>query len=99
MFQLRNDDRVPVGEFAVFIYFGVTVDLTLGLSIEVKCSSSEPNNFLWGQCRGAGIELFICGSSIRPLEQIFSVSIISLWVEPSTFLAFNIIRLSLMAGN
>ena len=89
MFPLHNDDRVPVGEFAVFIYFGGTVDLTLGLSIEVKFSSSEPKNFLWGECREAGIDLlFICGSSSRPLELIFIVSVISLWVEPSALLAF-----------
>ena len=59
MFPLRNDDRVPVGEFAVFIYFGGTVDLTLGLSIEVKFSSSEPNNFLWGECKEAGIIIYL----------------------------------------
>ena len=40
-------------------------------------------------CREAGIELFfICGSSSRPLEQIFSMSIISLWVEPRALLAY-----------
>ena len=59
MFPLRNDDRVPVGEFAVFIYFGGTVDLTLGLSIEVKFSSSEPINFLWGECKKAGIIIYL----------------------------------------
>ena len=58
MFPLRNDERVAVGEFAVFIYFGGTVDLTLGLSIEVKFSSSEPNNFLWGECKEAGIIIY-----------------------------------------
>ena len=37
--------------------------------------------------REAGIELlFICGSSSRPLEQIFSMSIMSLWVEPRELL-------------
>ena len=73
----------------MFIYFGGTVDLTLGLSIEVKCSSSEPNNFLWGECREAGIELlFVCGSCSRPLEQIFSISIIRLWVESCALLAY-----------
>ena len=88
MFRLRNDDRVQVGEFAVLIYFGATVDLSLGLKVGVNFSSSEPNKFLWVKCREAGIELlFICGSSSRPLEQIFSVSIMSLWVEPSALLA------------
>ena len=39
-------------------------------------------------CKEAGIELlFIWGSSSRPLEQIFSVSIIILWVEPRALLA------------
>ena len=69
MFPLRNDDRVLVGEFAVFIYFGGTVDLTLGLSIEVKFSSSEPNNFLWGECKEAGIIIYL-GRSSRSLESL-----------------------------
>ena len=41
-------------------------------------------------CREAGIDLlFICGSSSssRPLELIFIVSIMSVWVEPRALLA------------
>ena len=51
----------------MFIYFGGTVDLTLGLSIDVKFSSSEPNNFLWGECKEAGIIIYLWRSG-RSLE-------------------------------
>ena len=57
---------------------------------------------------GRLVQLFICGSSSRPLEQIysnFSMSVVNLWVEPSALLDCFIGRLNIfyisckIAGN
>ena len=58
-----------------FIYFGGTVDLTLGLSIDVKFSSSEPNNFLWGECKEASIIIYLWRSS-RSLESCVNYQLV-----------------------